>query len=123
MDYSPKLKKVAEQIKRVLKENDVAGYVVLHTPGHAEYITELKPSYSCIEYTPTGVQFKSATKHHASKADRDAKLRDTINMVRLLADTTGNGALMLLQLAETADKAFNATHTDGKFTGQNEIDN
>lgn len=47
MQYSPKLKKVMEQIKDLLKENDIAGFVVLHTPGHSEYLNAVSPSYSC----------------------------------------------------------------------------
>lgn len=47
MQYSPKLKKAMEDIKKILHENDIAGFVVLHTPGFSEYLNRVDPSYSC----------------------------------------------------------------------------
>ena len=46
MQYSPKLKKAAEEIKSILKKYDIAANVVLHTPGHSEYLLEITPTYS-----------------------------------------------------------------------------
>lgn len=48
MQYSPKLKKAMVQIEAILKENDIAGAVVLHTPGFSEYLNHVKTSYSCV---------------------------------------------------------------------------
>lgn len=46
MQYSPKLKIAMDEIKQVLKKHDIAGFVVLHTPGFTEYLNRVDPSYS-----------------------------------------------------------------------------
>lgn len=43
MQYDPKLKKVMEQIKGILKDNDITGFVVLHSPGFSEYLNHVQP--------------------------------------------------------------------------------
>jgi len=47
MQYSPKLKVAMEEIKAILAKNDIAGMVLLHTPGHGEYFIKVDPTYSC----------------------------------------------------------------------------
>jgi hypothetical protein len=47
MKYSPKLRTAMEEIKAVIKKHDIAGVVVLHTPGYGEHFIKIDPSYSC----------------------------------------------------------------------------
>lgn len=47
MQYSPKLKKAAEEIKQILQKYDIAANVILHTSGHSEYLLHITPTYSC----------------------------------------------------------------------------
>lgn len=41
MQYNPKLKKAADEIKLILQKYDIAANVILHTPGHSEYLYRL----------------------------------------------------------------------------------
>lgn len=80
MQYSPKLKKVIEQIKDILKENDIAGFVLLHTPGYSEYLNHTETSYSCITNTPDGMRLQLKTEEVGEKK-AEILAHGTYNMV------------------------------------------
>lgn len=64
MQYSPKLKKAMEEIKRILKDHDIAASVVLHTPGHSEYYLRINPSYSCATLNKGELRVKAKLIRH-----------------------------------------------------------
>ncbi len=113
MQYSPKLKKAAEEIKEVLAKYDIAGAVVLHTPGYSEFVLDITPTYSCAWIQ--GEQFRI----RAKKADYDTleewkqRIADTANMTHHLSTQVGQLAMNLFHAAELVDKAANADHGDG----------
>lgn len=85
MQYSPKLKKAMEQIKTILQENDIAGIVVIHTPGFSEYIHHLETSYSGATVMEKGVHIKFSEREMGrDKAQRLAE--GTFNMMTHFAD-------------------------------------
>ena len=43
-----RLKISRTEIEAVLKKHDLAGAVVLHTPGMSEFFYDISPSYSCV---------------------------------------------------------------------------
>lgn len=119
MQYSPKLKRAMEQIKKILKDNDIGGYVTLHTPehgGHSEYLIEITPKYSCIEWSPQmdKITIKGKLEHYnGDKGKRDKKLNETINMLHHLSTMTMEHGLMLAKVSDQADKAWEAEHKGG----------
>lgn len=114
MQYSPKLKKAMEEIKEILRKHDIAANIVLHTPGHAEYLTHIKPSYSCASIDELTGKFELKAKkiHFTNEAERLNKLSDTSNMLNLLAEATGRTAMNLISASEVTDTFLNAKHTD-----------
>ena len=44
MQYSPKLKRVLAEIKAILDKEDIAGSIVLHTPGFGEFLLKIDTS-------------------------------------------------------------------------------
>jgi len=50
MQYSPKLKKVAEEIKEILKREDINAIVCLAHETHAEYVFEISNNGSCASW-------------------------------------------------------------------------
>lgn len=126
MQYSPKLKRAAEQIKKILKDNDLAGFAVIHTPGNSEFILEITPSYSAAKWNATRdrviIEGKAAH-YNGDKAKRDKKLTDTMNMFHHLSTVTGTNSLSLMQISELADKAWNAEHNGSGFTSEQEQNN
>lgn len=93
MQYSPKLKKAMEQIKAIIKENDIAGFVVLHdSTGFSEYLNAISPSYSCGFIEGDQIRFKLKT---AELGKEKAKMiaEGTYNMVTHFADMIGKHAI------------------------------
>lgn len=68
------------EIKAVLNKYDIAGFVVIHTPGHSEYLNHCVTSYSCATVTPEGVRLR--LKEAEVGKEKARKLAaDTCNMV------------------------------------------
>lgn len=117
MQYNPKLKKALEEIKLILKKYDIAANVILHTPGHTEYLVHITPSYSCAWFENDKIRFRARKEDYNGNAMiRDKKIIDTLNMLRLLSDTSGQNALALLTVADQLDKITGAVHESGEST-------
>lgn len=117
MQYSPKLKKAAEEIKSILKKYDIAANCVLHTPGHSEYLLEITPSYSCAWLENNVMRFRARkADYNGNTMIRDQKIADTANMMNLLSEVMGRNFLMLTQVSEEFDKIVDADHGDTSFT-------
>lgn len=116
MNFSPKLKRVMEEIKTILNENDIAGLVVLHEPGYSEYLLKINPSYSCVKFGANGELRVKNTDMGYSEEKKKELAENTCNMLTLLSDTTGPLALGLIELAEKVENAIDVEHTQGKHT-------
>lgn len=122
MQYSPKLKKVMEQIKDILKENDIAGFVVLHTPGHSEYLNHVQTSYSCATVTPEGVRL--VLKEKEIGREKAMQLADgTFNMVTHLTNAIAANAGMYMDCHEQLKKKWNGSSYDGGHTSHDQQNN
>lgn len=115
MNFDPKLKNAMEEIKQILKNYDIAGVVVLHSPGHNEYMLKLDPSFSAATVSETGVRI-TATEALYGKAKRDKLLDDTVNMVVGLAEVTAMQATNLIDLQEMLEKKFEIIKKEGGHT-------
>ncbi len=116
MNYSPKLKKAAEEIKAILKAYDIAASVVLHCPGHSEFILEITPTYSCAKLNHDHIHFKAKKADFNDELKRQQTISDTANMMNLLSEVTGKNAMVLMQVSEQFDKIVGADHGDSTFT-------
>lgn len=116
MQFSPKLKVAAEEIKAILKKHDIAAAIVLHTPGHAEFVLEIEPSYSCAKLIPNGVHFKAKREDYNDELKRNQVVSDTVNMLSLLSDVTAQNAMNLITVAEQLEKILDVEHIDRGFT-------
>lgn len=117
MNYSPKLKKAMEQIKGILDEHDIAGVVMLHTPGHGEYLMKIDPSYSAAKYetipgeeNALGIRVK-IKEAEVGKNKAKQLAEDTTNMFHILT-ATGSGLIMqLIDMDEFMQKHYNPDHS------------
>lgn len=116
MQYSPILKKAAEEIKAILSKYDIAGSVALHIPGHSEFILEITPSYSCAKLTQGSIHFKAKKEDFNNELLRQRVISDTANMMNLLSETTAHNAMQLINVSEAFDKIVGAEHGKGGFT-------
>ena len=116
MQYNPKLKKAAEEIKEILKKHDIAATIALHTPGHTEFLLELTPSYSCATVNQDHIRFKAKKEDFNNELKRHEVIRDTSNMMSGLSETVARNAMMLISVSEQLDKITGAEHGDSNFT-------
>lgn len=118
MEYSPKLKKAAEEIKKILKENDIAGVVILHTPGYGEYVLNLSPTYSCVKVSPQGEIRAKAKLQEDFNGDKEAwteTVKNTSNMLSIISHLGEPLLESVANLSFRVDMAVNAEHTGGNF--------
>lgn len=124
MQYSPKLKKVMAKIQAILNEEDIAGSVVLHTPGHAEYFMKVDPSYSCakIEGDMLRIKAKLQEDFQGDKKAWTKKMTDTVNMISLMADSNlhnGNSLVEMMKLLREKFEIEETDHDHSSHTTQN----
>lgn len=108
-----RLKIARAEIEAVLKKHDIAGVVVLHTPGMTEFFYDIRPSYSCCWIA--GQDFRIRSKLAEFDGDAEAQRHDqgaTANMLAGLAQDLAQAGIMFLSVAQVADRAFDVTHTD-----------
>jgi len=127
MNYSPKLRKAAEEIQEILEKHDIAGMVLLHTPGHGEYAAKLDPSYSCVRKTDATGQYRiksNLQEDHNGDAKKQLQVQqDTSNMLRVLSEMGGSISLSVMEMSEEMDKHVQAEHAVGKFRSRKEDEN
>lgn len=106
MQYSPKLKTAMERIKAIMKEYDLGGQIIIHTPGFSEYYLKLDPSYSCAKTNDEGIRVKAKLEEDfgGDKKAWSQKVSDTYNLFTHLADVGGPMALNNLKMVEILNK-------------------
>ena len=113
-----RLKTARLEIEAILQKHDLAGAVVLHTPGMAEWFYQLNPSYSCLTIDEAAGTARVRSKLADYAGDQAAQVHDltaTANMVAALFDSLHHGASMFLELERMVDLATRATHADPSF--------
>lgn len=116
MQYSPKLKKAAEELKAILKKYDIAGSIVIHTPGHSEFVNEITPSYSCATLHHDKIHFKAKRADFNDEAKRLQVITDTANMMHHLSTVLGENAMRMITVSEQYDKIVDAEYGEGGLT-------
>jgi hypothetical protein len=135
MQYSPKLKKAMEQIKKIVQENDLAAVVILHTifgeakgteegvhvQGFTEYLFEISPSYSAAKLYDHELIVKGKKMHYKSEFARDAQMANTVNMLEHLthwlnemgvqADKIKSMVKTMVEVIENEGEDYGTSHT------------
>lgn len=122
MQYSPKLKKAMEEINRILDRYDIAGIVVLHTPGFGEYKFKIDPSYSCAELMPGGHGVKVSNTGRGQK-EKKKMAEDTANMFHILGTLTGEQAMKVFQANEALKEKLDIRHYGPGHSSRDEQEN
>ena len=113
MQYSHKLKKATEEIKAILIKYDIAGSIVLHSPGFSEYLNHISPSYSCLKFDGDNLRIKT-------KGYTKEQVRDTVNMITHFGDTCGRVAMNYFELKDKLKKHMDIYEDDGRHTSHTE---
>lgn len=126
MQYNPKLKKAMTEIKEILDKYDIAGSIVLHTPGHGEHFIKVDPSYSCAFFEPIigdeGVNLRIRTRlqedFNGDAAKRNKSQDDTVNMFDVMSTLLGKHALMSIDMMELLESKFEIISKSGGHTDE-----
>jgi len=112
-----RLKRARIEIEAVLQRHDLAGVVVLHTPGMSEFFYQITPSYSvCWIEEPHYLRVKSLAANYGG--DLAAQMRDqaaTANMTAALAEDLGRAASMFRDVDDLVTAKLQAEHTGPSF--------
>lgn len=109
-----RLKVARTEIEAILRKHDLAGVVVLHTPGMTEFFYDVRPSYSCawIDEAQQQVRLKSLAADYGG--DHQAQMRDqaaTANLFHGLAGDLASAAGMFRYVAAIVARKTGAEHT------------
>lgn len=113
-----RLKLARTEIEAVLKKHDLAGVVVLHTPGMTEFFHDIRPSYSCAWLDEQAQMLRVRSKLDHYHGDAQAQQHDqaaTANMLHGLAEDLNSASGMFLDMAAIADRMLRAKHTPAAF--------
>lgn len=113
-----RLKIARTEIEAVLKKHDLAGVVVLHTPGMIEFFYDIQPSYSCAWVDESASRLRIKSKLEQYGGDAQAQQHDqaaTANMLHGLAEDLNSASGMFLDMAAIADRMLRAEHTPAAF--------
>ena len=126
MRFSPKLKMAMEKIKRVLEENDIAGFVVLEDKtGHTEFLNHLVPSYSLLEVGPGTVRVAHDLKDKF-EGDHDKfmeAVQATSDMLYYISDTAIKELGPIAEASHMMDTHFGTKHGQPRTTSNDETFN
>lgn len=117
MQYSPRLKSAMAEIKAILEKYDIAGAVVIHEPGFAEYLLKVDPSYSLLKFEPIGSAFTvTVSTQNRTKSQIEQAISETCNMSRQLAHACSHVCISLMNMDEYMTEKYNPTHSSGGHT-------
>lgn len=123
MQYSPKLKKAMEEIKAIIKENDIAAFIVLHDEsGFSEYLNAVSPSYSCAIVEQEQIRFRlKGSEVGKERAQQIA--HGTFNMVTHFADMIGKHAILYIDAQRFLKEKWGGEEGDGNETSHSQQNN
>lgn len=113
-----RLKIARIRIEQVLKEHDLAGVVLLHTPGMVEFFYDIQPSYSCcwIDEAAQMLRVKSKRADYGGDVARQTHdRRASANMAASLFDSLWQATKMFGEIDRVLRDAFGAEHTRAEF--------
>ena len=102
MQYSPKLKNAMKEINEILNKHDIGGLVILHTPGHGEFLMKVDPTYSCAKLNGNEMRVRAKLQEDFN-GDKEAwtkKITDTVNMFETFFEV---GMMMVENVARMDD--------------------
>ncbi len=114
-----------QQIQGILLKNDIAGSIVLHTPGFSEYLNHVSPTYSCATMEANGLLRirAKAEDYNGDVKIRNEKLRDTSDMFHHLSKEAGTNVLSLMEISDKLDQLLGAEHFGSGHSSHTEQNN
>lgn len=106
-----RLKQAMLAIEQILRENDIAGVVVIAEPGASEYLVKLDAGWSGITSDKNKIRVKLTQAEFPTTEAYVEKATNTANALSLLADTLGVITLGVMDISKQVDDKLNAEHS------------
>jgi phosphoribosylaminoimidazole (AIR) synthetase len=111
-----------EEIKAILKKNDIAGFVVLQTQGFSEYLNHLQTSNSCLVVSDEQIRVKlKVAEVGKEKAKKMAE--ETYNMVTGFSEIIGRHAVVYMDLHDMLKERWGGEDFPGEDTSHRQQNN
>jgi len=111
-----------DEIKNILKKHDIGGFLVIHTPGHSEFLNQVSPSYSCAFIENGAIRVKLKTAEVGKEKARQLAL-DTLNMVSCLAKNTAEHAILYMELEKMLKEKWSGEDFPGERSSHEQQNN
>jgi len=113
-EQDPKLKMASMEIKAILEKYDVAGFAILHLPGHLENVIKISPSFSCVGLNEVNqLQIHPPLVDPTDEKPAKKKIADTVNMLFNLKTQAMKFGMILNMAEQTVRKHFNLVPPPG----------
>lgn len=111
MSRDDKLKEALEDIRKILREYDIAGTIALVSKTHAEYLYHF-PVWSEIQWNETGdsLRVKSAKENFPTKKLQEQRLTESIHIVMRNRDIAAQSFEMFETVYKVLKKHFTIKH-------------
>lgn len=123
MQYSPKLKMAMLEIDAILKKHDIAGFVIIHTPGFSEYLNYINPSYSCAKLEPNGVRFKLKADEVGGREKAAKIAAETLNLITHFSEILGRYGLLYMEAQEILNEKWQGESGPDEHTSHEQQNN
>ena len=110
----PKLKEAAAEISGILKKHDIAGYVMLMSETHSEFMFKLDPTWSACIVEDNTVRIRAKEKELGSKEAVHRKAESTAHMLCQMKDLSAYGFKVSDQLISAMETVYEIDHQGGK---------
>lgn len=107
MKYDIELRQAAAEFRELCKKYDIGGHAIFTSKTHCEFIAELTPSWSQLEWKGEGsVVFKNRGSTPEGKVRSEA----TAHMLFSIRDQVGNAFLMFDELCKFLEAKIGVVH-------------
>lgn len=112
-----------EQIKKIVKDNDIAAFVLLHDEaGFSEYLNAVSPSYSCAILQPDQIRFRLKTAE-VGKERAQQIANGTFSMVTHFSSMIAKHAMLYMDAEKMLKEAWGGEQFPGSETGHDQQNN
>lgn len=118
-----------QEITDILSKHDIAGMIVLHTPGFSEHLIKVDPTYSCArivhDKNREGIRVRAKLQEdfQGNKNLQKKKIEDTINMFDHFSTIGGMQVMNILDTFDMLKKNVDFDSTPGDHTSNTQQNN
>lgn len=111
---SPKLLRAMAAIKEILEEENIAGVIVLHTPGYVQTGIKIDPSYSCCSIKDGKYKINALLREDfgGNKEAMVQRVGDTADMLNGLVTNAARCILPLGDITRIMNKSTDAANPE-----------